>query len=200
MATLRPVGDVGGVSTDGTNFQVNSAVLFPTCDDGIGGELVWTRYPFGDVVAGRVAAPVPADGPNHVPTARMRVADTHDGYVEAWRRGDVDGMVRRLSEDCRWQRRVRDATTTSYISTTGHAETRRAFEGALGGGSAITVEILNRIVTEWYVFCDAYLEIDDGGAEPLAVRHIALHPVDDSAQLRAELGDMNILTTRRGAS
>lgn len=199
VATLRPVGDVGGVRGDGSLFQVNSAVLFPTGEDGIGGELVWTRFPFGDIVAERVKRPAPLAGPEHLPNDRLRSADAHDAYLDAWRRGDVDAMAADLAPDCRWQRRVRGLDHTRLISASGRDETRSALSSVGAHRPPTVVDVLNRVVTEWYVFCDLYLELEleavDGGHDQVTARHIALHPVDDDGRLRGELGDMVVLGT-----
>src|SRR5262245_56559844 len=45
-ATLRGTGAVGDADAVGAEFVVNSAVLFPTADDGIRGEICVTRNPF----------------------------------------------------------------------------------------------------------------------------------------------------------
>src|SRR5687768_17628776 len=63
VATLRGVGTIGDVDSAGQVFKVNSAVLFPTGPGGIGGEIVWTRYPFGDVVGGSTRPQPDVDGP-----------------------------------------------------------------------------------------------------------------------------------------
>lgn len=186
VATLRGVGDVGGVATGGMEFMVNSAVLFPTTAAGIGGELVYTRYPFGDVVAGRVVAPTPADGPAHLPNDRIAVVDVHDAYLDAWRRNDTAAMASCLSEDCRWERRTRHAdepASARHDSATGREATQALFE-RWADAMPVEIVVLNRLVSEWYVFADLHVVFEDS-----AVRHIALHPVGPDGLLRAELGD-----------
>lgn len=193
VATLRPVGEVGGVATDGSEFRVNSAVLFPTSPDGIGGELVWTRYPFGEVVSGRVEPPVDDPGPAHLPNRRVRIGASYDEYVAAWRDGDVDRMLDQLSPDCCWQRRVLGRDGIDLLSTSGHDETRDALTAAVATHPVRAIEVCNRVVTDWYVFADLHLELGDGAEGSVSARHIALHPVAADGRLRAELGELLVL-------
>ena len=69
-ATLRQTGPIGDVEGVDVEFVVNSAVLFPTAPDGIRGEIAVTRYPFADVIQGRVTAR--AAGPDRSRTSRSR--------------------------------------------------------------------------------------------------------------------------------
>src|SRR5262245_34574118 len=91
VATLRQTGVIGDVPAGGAEFVVQSAVLFPTADDGIRGEIALTRYPFDDVLTGRVAAP-PASS-SYLPVAEVEHSALLDRVLDGLRAGDVRGLV-----------------------------------------------------------------------------------------------------------
>ena len=200
IATLRGVGDVGGVDSDGQIFAVNSAVMFPTGPGGIGGEIVWTRYPFGDIVGGTVEPEVPAEGPVHLPNTRIRNAEQYDRYLDGWRAGDAAAMAESLTDDARWLRRIRRGTGTALVNTEGLAETRTAIAADIATWQPVVIEVLNRVVSEWYVFADLYLELRHSGTGTTEHRrHIALHPVGPDGRLRAEMGDVRVIAPEPSA-
>ena len=190
VATLRGVGAIGDVDSSGQIFRVNSAVLFPTGPGGIGGEIVWTRYPFGDIVGGTVAPQAELDGPAHLPNLRLRNADIFEAYLDAWRAGDADAAGACLADDVQLLRRVADGDDHSHVRTAGRADSVDALRAAYSERPPLVVEVLNRIITEWYVFADLYVELRrvDGGVD--ALRHIALHPLAEDGRIRAEMGDV----------
>lgn len=188
VATLRGVGEVGGIESAGRLFDVNSAVLFPTTPAGIGGELVFTRYPFGDVVAGRVERPGAAAGPAHLPNTRLAVADVHDAWLSGWRNQDPTAMADQVAVDARWERRERradDASAATYLSAADGTEAAELFADVCDRLPTTEITVLNRLITDWYVFADLQIELADGSS----ARHIALHPNGPDGRLRAEIGD-----------
>ncbi|HWL42721.1 MAG TPA: hypothetical protein VNQ73_07245 [Ilumatobacter sp.] len=191
VATLRGVGDIGGVDSTGATFDVNSAVLFPITDAGIGGELVFTRYPFADVVSGTATPPDPVPGPAHLPNGRLAVSALHDAYLDAWRAGDTDAMLDQIDPDCRWERRLRDSVDHHVWSAAGREPL--GIELSRQPGVAEIV-VLNRLVSEWYVFADVQVVETSGRA----ARHVALHPVSPRGLLWAEMGDYLYLDEPKG--
>src|SRR4051812_13035077 len=93
-ATLRQTGPLGPVPAGDAEFVVQSAVLFPTAADGIRGEIAVTRYPFDDVIAGRVSLPPAATGPlAHLPMAELEHSALLDRLLEGIHAGDVSALV-----------------------------------------------------------------------------------------------------------
>lgn len=192
VATLRGVGEIGGVDSNGATFSVNSAVLFPITDAGIGGELVFTRYPFADIVRGTAAPGAEAPGPAHLPNARLAVSEMHDAYLEAWRTGDVEAMLAHVDPGCRWERRLRGGSEHRHWSADGHS----SLAAHLGAQQAVDdVVVLNRLVSEWYVFADVQVVEQRGRV----ARHIALHPISPRGLLWAEMGDYLFLDEPKDA-
>lgn len=185
VATLRHVGTVDRVPATGGEFQVNSAVVFPAAPDGIAGEIVWTRYPFGDVLSGTASPPAPVDAPAHLPGRQLAVASTHDAFISAWSDGDRDALLDCLAPEAhwairRWQangephdhvRQGRDEVV-AWLTDAGERETTRS------------VALVRRVVSEWYVMAEYAIATPQGPR-----RAVALHPVDDDGRLRAELAE-----------
>ena len=94
-ATLRGNGAVGDTDASGAEFVVNSAVLFPTADDGIRGEICVTRHPFDDVVRG--LAPQQRAEPASYPAREMRHSTRLDELVDALRTGNEGAVGALLS-------------------------------------------------------------------------------------------------------
>jgi hypothetical protein len=192
VATLRGVGAIGDVDSSGQIFKVNSAVLFPTGPAGIGGEIVWTRYPFADIVGGTVTPQAPGDGPAHLPNLRLRNADNFEAYLDAWRAGDARAAGVCLADDVQLLRRVAVGDDVSHVRTLGRDESVAALAELYRRQPPAKVEVLNRIITEWYVFADLYVETRRAGGGVDRLRHIALHPLADDGRIRAEMGDVRL--------
>lgn len=191
VATLRGVGAIDGVDSSGQIFRVNSAVLFPTGPGGIGGEIVWTRYPFGDIVGGTVTPQAAVDGPAHLPNTRLRNADIFEAYLDAWRLGDADAAGACLADDVQLLRRVASSDGPhAHVRTAGRDESVAALRAGWGARPLVKVEVLSRIITEWYVFADLYVESGVSNGDTIAVRHVALHPLAHDGRIRAEMADV----------
>ena len=180
-ATLRQTGAIGDVAAGDAEFVVQSAVLFPTAPDGIRGEIALTRYPFADVLAGRVPAPAPAraDRSPTFPSTSSRTA----GCSTASSRRSLPAT----SRDARSPPTTAppSASTTPPRPATGvpasrrtTATARRAVSSTLFAG-ADDLTLSGRLVTEWYVFAE-YLRRSrfDGGGRRLR-RVAAMHPLRD---------------------
>lgn len=191
VATLRHTGAVGGLDGHGELFQVNSAVLFPTGPDGIAGEIVWTRYPFGDIVRGTVAPAVPVPGPGHLPTGQLRNADIHDRFVAGVTAGDAEAVASCLAPDVHWLARQRPAgAPPTYTLARGNTETALLIEQWLATWRYEQLAVLNRVVTDWYVMAEYYVAVAprQGGASE-RWRKVALYPLAGDGRIRAEMSD-----------
>lgn len=171
-ATLRGTGAVGDADATGAEFVVNSAVLFPTADDGIRGEICVTRHPFDDVVRG--TAPIlPAETASY-PAREMRHSALLDELVDALLSGDERRVGALLCPTHTVAVRLDDESGKAAIST---ARSRDEAAGILGAAfaGARDIAIVSRIATDWYVFAEYVVDL--GGSR---VRRIAAtHPIED---------------------
>ena len=178
-ATLRQTGAIGDVAASDAEFVVQSVMLFPTAPDGIRGEIALTRYPFADVLAGRVEVPGLHRGDvTYLPVTELEHCRLLDRVVEGLARGDVRDLVtdNLITGDHRLAVRVDgpgEGARARFEAHDGDAASNALVE-LLGGADDLT--LTGRIATDWYVFAD-YLARFDGGAR---LRHVAaIHPVRD---------------------
>lgn len=174
-ATLRGTGEIGGVSVDGRELVVQSAVLFPTAPDGIRGEVCVTRYPFTDIVADTVVTPAPPTDPRtYLPLREMEHCALLDRFVGALRAHDTAAIAGALRANHSMAVRLDDVDRNQRVFTaTTCAEAADAFATMFGDVEDLT--LMMRIATEWYVFAEYLGRLPDG-----SVRRLALtHPVED---------------------
>jgi hypothetical protein len=171
-ATLRGTGAVGDVDAAGAEFVVNSAVLFPTADDGIRGEICVTRHPFDDVVRG--LAPKLAPEPASHPAREMRHSARLDDLVDALRMNKRDEVGALLAPSHTVAVRFDPLDGKPIISTTRDREQASAILTGLFAG-ARDIAIVSRIATDWYVFAEYVADLGGGRIRRLA----ATHPIED---------------------
>jgi len=188
-ATLRQTGAIGTVPAGDAEFVVQSAVLFPTASDGIRGEIALTRYPFEDVIAGRVPAPTPPTGPRaYLPVAELEHSALLDRLLEGLRAGDVNTL---LTPDHQLAVRVdgagAGAGAGARFECHDSTDAAEALVALFAGARDITV--LGRVATEWYVFAE-YLAVFDSSTaagDGRLRRLVAVYPVRDG-QLEGTFG------------
>jgi hypothetical protein len=169
-ATLRQTGPIGDVPAGDAEFVVQSAVLFPTAEDGIRGEIALTRYPFDDVIAGRLAPPIAPSGPHaYLPTAELEHSALLDRVLDGLQAGEVSSL---LTPDHQLAVRVDGDEPTRFV---GHDGDDSADALATLFAGARDVSVLGRVATDWYVFAE-YVAVLESGLR----RVVALHPVRDS--------------------
>ena len=171
-ATLRGTGQVGDVDASGAEFVVNSAVLFPTAEDGIRGEICVTRHPFDDVVRGTAAklAPEPASHP----AREMRHSARLDDLVEALRLAKTEAVSALLAPGHTVATRFDALGAEPAITTARDRTDATRFLCALFAG-ARDIAIVTRIVTDWYVFAEYVADMGAGRVR----RFAATHPIED---------------------
>jgi len=171
-ATLRGTGAVGDADAAGAEFVVNSAVLFPTADDGIRGEICVTRHPFDDVVRG--LAPHVVAEPASYPAREMRHSARLDDLVDALRSGSPENVGALLAPSHTVATRVDAEDGTPSISTARtRADAQRILTDIFAG--ARDVAIVTRVATDWYVFAEYCIDLGDGRVR----RFAATHPIED---------------------
>jgi hypothetical protein len=170
-ATLRP--------GDGPEFVVNSAILFPTDDDGIRGEICITRHPFADVAAGQVPkTPVDAS----FPAVEMRNAALLDTWLAALQQEGAEGVTALLSPTHSLALRLDDPQGTPSIHSArdGAAVARSICEIFSGSRD---VALVSRVVSAWYVFGEYAVSLEGG-----AIRRIALVQSCEGGRLTSSFG------------
>jgi hypothetical protein len=173
-ATLRGTGAVGDTDATGAEFVVNSAVLFPTADDGIRGEICVTRHPFDDVVRG-TAPHIVAEPASH-PAREMRHSALLDELVDALRAGDEKRVGELLSPGHTVAVRLDAIDGTPGVSTARkRADAQKILISAFAG--ARDIAIVSRIATDWYVFAEYLADLGGGRIR----RFAATHPIEDGA-------------------
>jgi hypothetical protein len=173
-ATLRGTGAVGDTDATGAEFVVNSAVLFPTADDGIRGEICVTRHPFDDVVRG-TAPHIVAEPASH-PVREMRHSALLDELVDALRAGDEKRVGELLSPGHTVAVRLDAIDGTPGVSTArNRADAQKILISAFAG--ARDIAIVSRIATDWYVFAEYLADLGGGRIR----RFAATHPIEDGA-------------------
>ena len=171
-ATLRGTGAVGDADATGAEFVVNSAVLFPTADDGIRGEICVTRHPFDDVVRG--TAPNIVAEPASYPAREMRHSAMLDELVDALRTGSDASVASLLSPGHTAATRFDAIDGTPCISTArSRADGQKILTSIFAG--ARDIAIVSRIATDWYVFAEYVADLGGGRVR----RFAATHPIED---------------------
>ena len=201
IATIRHTGTVGGVAGTGREHRVQSAVLFPVTEDGILGEVPWNRHTWAELVQG---VPERESRPDDPIAIELRNLDAHDAYADVLRTGDVAGLDGVITPDfCMASRNYAGAEPmTAHQSAAAAAEHIRAFHRAL---EVLEVIVLNRVVTEWFVFAEHLWRLRSRDAAVVPVdgefdlKTAAIYPVDAAGRLAAELGygtDMPLVAGR----
>ena len=175
-ASLRGTGTVGDIDASGAEFVVNSAVLFPTADDGIRGEICVTRHPFDDVVRG--VAPKLVPEPASHPAREMRHSAMLDELVDALRTNDDAALGALLADGHTVATRFDPVGAKSVISTARSRGDAVPILKSIFGG-ARDIAIVTRIVTDWYVFSEYCVAFESGKGGHRIHRFAATHPIED---------------------
>lgn len=171
-ATLRGTGRIGEIDAAGAEFVVNSAVLFPTADDGIRGEICVTRHPFDDVARG-LAPHVTAEPASH-PAREMRHSARLDELVEALRLGKQEVVAALLSTTHTAAVRFDPLGEKPVVSTAKSRAEGQAILASIFAG-ARDLAVVTRIATDWYVFAEYVADFGGGRVRRLA----ATHPIEN---------------------
>jgi hypothetical protein len=168
-ASLRGTGPVNGVDAAGKEWIVNSAVIFPTAPDGIRGEICITRYPMDDIVAGTVTPVAPPAGrQSWMPLREMEHGSLLDRFILALRDGDWPEVDRHLGDPHTLAVRLDDVHGARRVLTaTDRQSAGRALAELFAGTADLT--LLVRLASEWYVFGEYLVRLDDGSRRRIAL-------------------------------
>jgi hypothetical protein len=136
--------------------------LFPvTSSSGITGELAWWRM---------------VNSGNELPNRRAALT-RHDRFVQAMRDGDLDALDDVYDDGMRAAIRDYVADTGTLVSLEGAAAQRGYYEQLFDRYAVLQVDLLERIVQEWYVFAELRFTVQDRhGAD--AGRQRAFHTAE----------------------
>ena len=146
----------GEIRATGQRGATQTAALFPSGrGTGITGELVWVRVPRSRLGTHRdEAAPV-------VDEMFVREAAflLHERYLDALRRADVDGVLETLNDGV--ASAIRDyVNDTGTLATLEGKDAHRAYYEALFDKYEIrSVEALDRVAEEWFIFAELRLTV-----------------------------------------
>lgn len=160
-----------------------SVVIFPVADDGIIGEVLWTRYDFGDVVNAAAAGnPVPVQDSD--PDRSRRNAETLRTWLAARARGDIAALEGMISDPCCLVSKVVDPT--DYRTLELHTRTdRSALIGYLRDEPVPqNLRVVTQLVTDWY----AVVEVRHGhGLDGPIRRRVMILPFAADGRIVGEL-------------
>jgi hypothetical protein len=177
----------GTPQSDGPiDFNVDSAVLFPVGKAGILGEIPWNRTSFVDAMS-----PHPAH--QELPTDQLiPKVDLHDAVLATWLTHDVEGLVDYFEDDCALAIRSYQEPSGSMLVGRGKKEMAGQLEAEFRTWRPNGFTVLNRIVTDWYVFAEVLWtgELRDvsGSWTAHELRTATTLPLSSDGRLRAILG------------
>jgi hypothetical protein len=136
--------------------------LFPVgSGDGISGELVFPLLPKDFYGQGEV----PADLPSEPLAFREHMLKVHESYLDAFRAGDVDGMLATFNADVAGGVRDYVNDTGGLIELQGKDAARAHYTEFFAKYAVDSVELLDRVIQPEYVFCELRITATpkDGG-------------------------------------
>ena len=136
---------------------------------GITGELIWPWVP--RELLGKGTAP--ADPVTDPIQLRRDCVALHDRYLEALARGNVGGLVDTMHDDV--QSGVRDyvAQTGALNQLEGKPANRAYYAAFFDKFEVLSVDLLDRVVQDWYVFAEVRLTVQPRAGGPRLAFHIA---------------------------
>jgi hypothetical protein len=164
---------------------LHTATLFPKAPDGIRGEFLWERS---------VSDPAPdfhvphADGP--VPHASVRNLQIHERYLGALLSGDNEEIGELLDRSCIWAERnyLPDATERPMLELVGADAVVDSLACWRSAFRLERISILNRLVTDWYVFAEELLVMGDAGdTARRQYRRAAIYPITPTGKIQGTL-------------
>jgi hypothetical protein len=162
---FQEVVNTGCLRTRPDDIHTNETlVLLPVASGGgITGEIFWYRVPPEKLGRG----PTPADVATGTMPVRLMLLERHDRYLEALRKGDVDGMSAEMNESV--QLGVRDyVNETGTLTAPEDKSTYGLYWRAFFKKYEVqSVEIMERVIQEWYLFSELRLTVrrrDNGKA------------------------------------
>lgn len=186
VATTRQVAT-------GTEHQNEVVVLFPVAADGIIGEILATRRPWFEVYRGSSSAAA-GDRTADPGVDRARLGAGHQRFLDALVHGDPDEALGVFCTDAEVCLRQPPEAPGGVLRGTGVDAVRRRCALVTEAIDDPVVEVLNRVVGDWYVFADwivrgqarpgAWAGLE--GGEALELRSAGIFPFSEGYKARGE--------------
>lgn len=165
-------------------LTAQTVTMFVTDDEhGITGEYAWQRnYAPED-------APCSSD---EVPLPERSLAnlEKHEKLLEAICAGDVEAMTALLAPNCIWAQRdyLNEANGGTVLDLRGSAATAGYVARWHEAMQPQHVSIVNRRVTDWFVFSEELWLLRPGGGEQRQCRTATIYPLDKDGLFEGALG------------
>ena len=161
----------GGPPSNGAHVLA----LFPVgAGRGITGELVWPWVPRS--MLGRGDGVVGSDDPLQV---RRGLLALHDAYIAAFASGDIDALMSTMNADVQCGVRDYVADTGALIELVGGQATRAHYAAFFDAFEVLSVDLLHRVVQDWYVFAET--------------RVVARSSAGDGGQVAFDLAEFSVI-------
>ncbi len=176
---------------DGKVHTLHTTTLFPKAPDGIRGEILWERYVTSEAPSGLLQLEGAAA---HVPGVKVRNLDVHEQFLGALVRGDRERIAALLDDNCIWAVRsyLPDAAAKPMATAQGAREALSLIDRWLAAYTLERVSVLNRLVTEWYVFAEELLVVGEKGGRGRPrrrqYRKASFYPISPAGRIQGELG------------
>lgn len=165
-------------------MTAHTVTMFVTDDaNGITGEYAWQRsYPPVDAARANGAVPLPERA--------LANLEKHEMLLEAVCKGDSEALAALLAPECIWAQRdylneTEGGNVLNLRGRTAAASYVRRWHAALRPQH---VSIVNRRVTDWYVFSEElWLLLPDGG-DPRQCRTATIYPLTQDGLFEGALG------------
>lgn len=162
---------------------VQTVTMFVTDDEnGITGEYAWQRYYPAQSKSGGGSVPLPERELNNL--------KLHEDLLDALCKGDTAAIASLLDPECIWAQRnyMSDAEGGEIVDLRG---SDKAVEHIMKWHAALNpehVSILNRRVTDWYVFSEELWVVRPAGGERRQYRTAVVYAVNEAGVFEAALG------------
>lgn len=169
---------------DGRLHTVQTVTMFVTDDArGITGEYAWQRtYP--------VALPASAQAALPHPERALMLLERHDTLLDAVLHADPAKLEALLEPGCLWTQRdyLDDVEGGKLLELRGSAQLARYLERWRAVLRPAHVSILNRRVTDWYVFSEELWILRPAHDEECQCRIAMIYPVSETGLFEGALG------------
>jgi hypothetical protein len=164
-------------------LTVQTVTMFLTDDEnGLTGEYAWQRM--------YAPPPTTRDGTIPLPERELRNLEMHQALLDARCTGDTAALADLLDQNCIWAQR-------NYLSDVEGGEMTNLRGSAAAAGHVAQwhkafnpehVSILNRRVSDWYVFSEELWIVRPEGGERRQYRMAAVYPVNEGGVFEGALG------------
>jgi len=165
-------------------ITAQTVTMFVTDDpDGITGEYAWQRA---------YVSPTETAPPGELPLPERELAslDRHDRLLAALKTGDLDAIGELLDPQCVWAQRdyMNDMPGGAVTDLRG---ARQALEHIAAWHARMkpqAVTVINRMVTDWYIFAEELWVVRPEGGTPLECRIAVIYPLSREGLFEGALG------------